>query len=199
VAVLCCLATTHAFAQGSSSSLLFRPGFLAEDFISAPRGTLAATGFNLRVEARLTTARSWLAPLVGVHVAPYGTVAGPRKGTNAPTLFVGNAFPVLTASRTGGWLEFEVPLLLAYSYGGGGPHNAEPYGRDLVLEGSVSVLVGQRLLSQMSRGLSRWRVYVLLDQNLTPNPDPSTGRTDRFNPVAMYGLTVPLGGRSDQR
>ncbi len=34
----------------------------------------------------------------------------------------------------------------------------------------------------------------MMNQVLTPNADVVTGKVDRFNPIALYGITIPIGG-----
>ncbi|MEO6443854.1 MAG: hypothetical protein ABIZ91_13035 [Gemmatimonadaceae bacterium] len=184
-------------AQESGPVLLLQPGMLTADFLSAPEGYPATTGFNLRFATKVPTSSRWLTLLVGASVTPYGTTGITPRSTNTPILFAGNVFPLLPASRTGGWLEAELPLLLTYSFGGGGAYNRDYYGRDFVAELAIQANVGPKVLRDLGPFFSRLRVYLLFDQNLTPNEDPNTGVTDRFNPTALYGITIPIGGRRD--
>ena len=125
-------------------------------------------------------------------MTPYGSTGVSRRNTNTPMLFVGNVFPVLSSAHTAGWLSMDAPLLITYTFGGGGQQNARVYGRDIVLEAAVTVHLGRRLLSGFGGPLSRLRLYGLLDQNLTPNRS-FEGTRDRFNPIAYYGVTFPFG------
>lgn len=181
-------------AEGQSVGpvLLLQPGMASADFLSAPEGEPATTGFNLRFAGVQPTASRWLTFIVGASVTPYGSSGASRRDTNAPVLFAGNVFPVLSSSQSAGWLSMDMPLLLTYSLDGGGEHNSRIYGRDVVLEAAVTVHAGRKLLSGFGGPLSRIRIYGLLDQILTPNRGVDR-RIDRFNPVAYYGITVPLG------
>jgi hypothetical protein len=183
-------------AQAPGPAFLFQPGMLTTDFLSAPDDLGALTGFNLRFVTTVPTRYRWLTLTAGASVTPYGAIGAFRRDENTPVLFGGNVFPILTAGHTSGWLSVDAPLLLVYSFGGGGDRETRVYGRDVVGEVAVTLHVGRKLLSGFGSPLSRLRVYGLLDQNLTPNRDFS-GRRDRFNPIAQYGLTVPFGTGRD--
>lgn len=183
--------------RGAGLTLLLQPGMLTADFLSAPDGFPATSGFNLRFATRVPTRSKWWTLLIGASVTPYGTTGITPRSTNTPVLFAGNVVPLLPAGRTGGWLEVELPLLFMYSYGGGGLHNRDIYGRDFVAELAVQANIGPKVLRDLGPVLSKLRVYLLFDQNLTPNKDPNTGNTDRFNPAALYGITIPIGGRRE--
>lgn len=176
--------------------VLLQPGMATADFVSAPSGEPSTTGFALRVSALVPSGQRWLTLVVGASVTPFGSSGASRRNTNTPMLFVGNVFPVLEARRTAGWLSVDAPLLLTYTEGGGGPSNQRVYGRDVVGELAVTVHMGRKLLGGFGGALSRLRLYGLLDQNLTPNRT-FEGKMDRFNPVAYYGVTVPLGTGRD--
>lgn len=186
-------------SKGEGVVLLLQPGMLSADFVSAPDGITSTTGFNLRAAALAPTRSRWFTFIVGANVTPYGTSGVSARNHNAPTLFAGNVFPGFDANTTHGWLSLQLPLLLTYSYGGGGVHNQNLYGKDIVAEAAFSVHVGKRVLHDLGGPLSRLQVYFVFDQSLTPNEDPVTKTTDRFNPVAQYGFTIPLGGTGTSR
>lgn len=201
VALLCGLAgwVDSAAAQDRSPVLLLQPGMLSADFVSAPEGYPATTGFNLRFATLVPTASKWWTLIVGGSVTPYGTSGITPRNTNTPVLFIGNVFPGFSASRTGGWFDLQFPLYLTYSYGGGGTRNNAIYGRDFVGEATLQWYVGQKVLRDLGPAFARLRVYVMLNQVLTPNEDVITGTTDRFNPVALYGVTIPIGSHGPAR
>lgn len=180
-------------------TLLLQPGMLSADFLSAPERDNSTTGFNLRFATLVPTASRWVTLIVGGSVTPYGTSGISFRNHNGVMLFAGNVFPGFPASRTGGWLSLELPLLVTYSFGGGGPRNRDLYGKDVVAEAAFSLHIGSKLLRELGPAFSRWRIYLLIDQLLTPNEDQFTGAIDRFNPVAQYGITIPLGGRRGDR
>ena len=196
----CCIVggSTGASAQGRSPEILIQPGMLSADFVSAPEGFPSTSGFNLRFAALVPTASPWWTLILGASVTPYGTTGVTPRSTNTPVLFAGNVFPLLPSKKTGDWFKIELPLLLTYSYGGGGPRNREIYGKDIVLETALQVNVGRKVLRDLGPLFARLSLYLLFDQNLTPNEDPITERTDRFNPFAYYGVTIPIGGRRDE-
>lgn len=187
---------SHAQEANGSAIVLLQPGMMTGDFVSAPPGEPTTTGFNLRFAGVVPTSRRWLTLIVGANVTPYGSSGASRRNTNTPMLFIGNVFPVLNASRTAGWLSLDVPVLMTYTFGGGGQHNARVYGRDLALEAAVTIHAGRQLLAGFGGPLARMRLYAVVDQNVTPNRN-FEGRRDRFNPVAYYGLTIPFGTGRD--
>ncbi|MCC6318142.1 MAG: hypothetical protein IT361_10670 [Gemmatimonadaceae bacterium] len=192
LAVFLVMAGSARAQDPRAPTVLLQPGMMTADFVSAPSGEPATTGFNLRFSGVVPTRWPWLTLMVGGSVTPYGSSGASRRNTNTPVLFVGNVFPVLGAGRTAGWLSLDAPLLLTYTFGGGGQHNPRVYGRDVALGTSVTVHVGRRLLSGFDGPLARLRLYGMLEQTLTPNTT-FEGTRDRFNPVAYYGVTLPFG------
>lgn len=180
-------------AQESGTVLLLQPGMLSADFLSAPQGEPSTTGFNLRFAAVVSTRWRFINPIVGASVTPYGTSGGSRRNTNTPVLFAGNVVPVLPSSKTHGWVALEMPVLLTYTFGGGGRHNPRLYGRDVTVQAALTVYAGRKLLSDFGGPLSRLRLYAALEQSLTPNRRPTQREPDRFNPMAYYGITIPVG------
>ena len=179
--------------QETGVVLLLQPGMASADFLSAPDGDPSTTGFNLRFATVVYTGTRWITPIVGASVTPYGSSGASRRNTNTPTLFAGNVFPLLSSRRTGGWLSLDVPLLLTYTFGGGGQRNPRIYGRDLALQSAFTLHLGRKLLGDFGGTLSRLRVYALMEQNLTPNRRRSDLPIDRFNPMAFYGIMIPIG------
>jgi hypothetical protein len=171
-----------------------QPGMLTADFVSARNVLGSTTGFNARFLVRPVAGSwcRWCRLRAGVNITPYGMTGPGGREENTPSLFVGHAFPVLASARTAGWLSIEFPLQFHYEFGGGGRRNERLYGRDLFLEAAATVHVGRKLLGGLGPVWSRLTLYLLVDQSLTPNPDLLTGRTDRFNPIALYGLSIPL-------
>jgi hypothetical protein len=179
-------------AQGSGPVFRFQPGMLSLDFVSTPPGVSSATAFNLRFETRFPTGARWITPVVGAAVTPYGTTAFGGRDQNAPVLFIGNVLPAVPASVTGGWATLELPILLYYQYGGGGNDNAHLYGRDAFVQLALSLHLGRKMLRDLGPFWSRLDAYAFIEQNLTPNEDSRAGRVDRFNPVALFGVTIPI-------
>jgi hypothetical protein len=191
----CLLAAPAAGAQGPSGPVfLLQPGLVSADFISAGPDVSSTTGFNLRFETRFPTRTPWLTPLVGASVAPYGMSGPGGRALNAPVLFLGNIFPLLRERRTAGWLTLELPVLVSHTYGGGSENESRLYGADLHLQIAAYLHVGRKVLHEFGSGWTRLDVYAFLDQNLTPNPDAVSGRRDRFNPTALFGLSLAIGG-----
>lgn len=180
-------------------ALLLQPGMLSADFWSPPEGYPATSGFNLRFATVVPTSSRWWTLILGASVTPYGTSGVSVRSTNTPVLFVGNVFPGISSQRTGGWFDLSLPLYLTYSYGGGGERNRQIYGRDIVGEVALQFFVGEKVLGDLGPAFRRLRFYAMMNQLLTPNEDRATGTTDRFNPVALYGITIPIGGRAAVR
>lgn len=84
-------------------------------------------------------------------------------------------------------------MLWYYTYDGGGPHNSRLFGQDFYLELALTSSLGTKLLGSLGPNWKRLEGYLLLDQNLTPNPDRVSSRTDRFNPIAMFGIALRFG------
>jgi hypothetical protein len=185
-------------AQGERGPIfLLEPGMLTTDFISVPVGSESGTGFNMRFETRFPSGLRWFMPVVGGSVTPYGTSNPSARGLNTPVLFAGNVFPLIDQRRTNGWVTAEVPLLVNYAFGGGGANNERLYGRDLHLQVAFRIHLGEKRLRDLGPFWRRLDVYVMFEQNLTPNEELTSGKPDRFNPVAMYGVTIPVGERKD--
>ncbi len=191
--LLACL-TTPMYAQAAERAPVFllQPGLVTTDFISSA-ATTSSTGFNVRFATLVPTHRRWLTPVFGVNVTPYGTTGFTTSVTNAPSVFIGNVFPLVSERTLGGWLRLDAPLLWYYTYDGGGPHNERLFGRDLYVELAVTSLLGDKLLGDLGPNWKRVEGYLLLDQNLTPNPDRVSSQTDRFNPIALFGITIRFG------
>jgi hypothetical protein len=198
------LVTSAGEARGQvfrEIGLDLQPGMLTADFVSARNVLGSTTGFNARFLLRPVTGTwcRWCRLRAGVNITPYGVTGPGGREENAPSLFVGHAFALLASSRTGGWLSLDLPLQFHYGFGGGGRRNERLYGRDLFLEAAATVHVGRKLLRDLGPVWSRLTLYLLVDQNLTPNPDLLSGRTDRFNPIALYGVSIPLTANGSTR
>jgi len=199
--------STHRAAAGVVATLLIaapalaqggpvfevQPGIAVADFVSVPEGTATNTAFSLRFATRFPTSSRWLTPVVGAVLLPYGSTENTIRNTDAPTIFAGNIFSLLSETRTGGWLSMEVPLVIAHSPGAGPSGNIRDYGRDLVMIPTVYLHLGTRALSELGTVWSRLNVFAQLEQNLTPNRDPASGRRDRLNPMATIGLSLTIG------
>jgi hypothetical protein len=173
-----------------------QPGMLTGDFLSAPATEPSTTGFNMRAMAIIPSRTRWLTLYLGASVTPYGTTGASRRNTNTPMLFIGNLFPVLGTARTAGWLRVDAPVILTYTFGGGGDRNLRVYGKDFAVELMSTIPVGPKLLSGFGGPLARLQVYGVFQQSLTPNL-ALDGTRDRFNPLAFYGLSLPFGTGRD--
>jgi hypothetical protein len=166
---------------------------LTTDFISADDGASSGTGFNFRFATLLPSRHNWLTPIFGVNIVPYGTTGFTNTNTNSPSVFIGNVFPLIAKRRLGGWLQIDVPILWYYTHDGGGSSNQRLFGKDFYFELAMTMPLGERLFKELGPGWNRLEAYLLFDQNLTPNENTVSAHTDRFNPVALYGVSIRLG------
>jgi hypothetical protein len=192
VAVSLALAPTSIHAQTPVFEL--QPGITVSDFVSTPEGTPSNSAFSVRFSTKFGTSLKWLTPVIGAVFFPYGTTENSTRNTDAPTIFVGNVFPLLSPNGTSGWLSIEVPLLVTHSPGAGPTRHVRDYGRDLVILPTGYLHIGARMLNEFGSVWSRLSLFAQLEQVLTPARDPATGDRDFFNPFATFGLSLSVGG-----
>jgi hypothetical protein len=171
-----------------------QPGLLTADFYSAGEDVTSSTAFLLRFITRFPTGRAWLNPLIGVSFTPYGSTGIDVRNTDAPTVFAGNVFTLVRETRTGGWLTVELPVLVAHTPGAGPTGTVRDYGRDVIVQPTVYVHFGATLFRDFGAQWSRLDAFALLEQNLTPGRNVLSGDRDRLNPVAVFGVSLSLGG-----
>ena len=171
-----------------------QPGMTIEDFVSVPEETPSNTAFSVRFSTRFPTSLKWFTPVAGAVFFPNGTTENSIHNTNAPTIFFGNVFPLVSATRTSGWFSMELPLLVEHAPAAGSSANVRDYGKDLVILPTIYVHIGERMLREFGSVWSRLRFSVQLEQVLTPNKDPISGDRDFFNPSSTFGLSLAIGG-----
>lgn len=177
-----------AAAQNSNSGFLkspvflFMPGVVTVNAISAPSGTSSASGFLLRFQTTIGTSTPYFTPVFGTQWTPNGV----GDNNNTLTFFYGFTFPIIQPQWTNGFLAITVDPLGVFHAGGGGPGNPRPYGHDFFLEGAAVLNFGAKLIPA-DNPFSRLAVYFLLDQQMS-----NVGGGDKFNPVLLYGLALPL-------
>src|SRR5687768_6980175 len=193
LAITSVFGSTSVRAQGTPVFQL-QPGISVSDFVSVSEETPSNSAFSLRFSTRFRTSLRWLTPVVGAVFFPYGTTENTIRNTDAPTLFVGNVFPLLSENSTSGWLSMEVPLLVTHSPGAGSTGNVRDYGKDLVILPTAYVNIGSRMLSEFGSVWSRLSLFAQLEQVLTPGRDVATGDRDFFNPLATFGFSLIVGG-----
>jgi len=173
-------------------TFVFEPGAMTLNAVSAPTETGSSTGLNLRFLANFRTPVPWLNVEIGTSFAPLGLSNG-RRELNEPTFFYGPSIMLLPRDRTGNWLELTLPFLGSYHLDENG--EAERlYVNDLVAQGVVVVPIGRQLMGDMGAFWSRLTLYGIIEQNLTPSRNATTEKVDRFNPVFLYGVSIPLHG-----
>lgn len=173
---------------------MFEPGIVTVNAISAPLPTGSSTGLNLRFLANFSTRIPWLTVEVGTSFAPLGLSNGQRE-FNEPTFFYGPIIMLLPRDRTKNWLELSLPILGAYHLDDSGESD-RLYVTDLILQGTAVVPIGEHLLADMGAFWSRLTLYGIVEQNLTPSRNFTTQRVDRFNPTFLYGVSIPLRGKT---
>jgi hypothetical protein len=193
LAVASILGSTSIQAQDSPIFEL-QPGIAISDFISITEEMPSNSAFSVRFSTRFRTSLKWLTPVVGAVFFPYGSTENTIRNTDAPTIFVGNIFPLLSENSTSGWLSIEVPLLVTHSPGAGSTGNVRDYGKDLVILPTAYVNIGARMLSDFGSVWSRLSLFAQLEQVLTPAKDIATGDRDFFNPMATFGFSLIVGG-----
>ena len=102
---------------------------------------------------------------------------------------------LLPRDRTKNWLEVSLPILGAYHLDDSGESD-RLYVTDLILQGTAVVPIGEHLLADMGSFWSRLTLYGIVEQNLTPSRNFTTQRVDRFNPTFLYGVSIPLRGKT---
>ena len=175
----------------------FEPGVVTVNAVSAPLPTGSSTGLNLRFLTVVPTAVPWLSIQAGTSFAPLGLSNG-QRAFNEPTFFYGPVVLMLPRDRTANWLELSVPILGAYRLDDTGEED-RLYVNDLMVQGVAVMPLGRHLFTDLGPFWSRFTVYALVEQNLSPARNPATGKIDRFNPTFQYGVSIPIGkGAGDQ-
>jgi len=188
--------TLSAYRADAQSGPAFelQPGITITDFVSVPERTASNTAFSLRFTTRFPTSLRWLTPVAGAVFFPYGSTTNTIRNTDAPTIFIGNVFPLLSAGSSG-WLSMELPLLIAHAPGTGPTGEIRDYGRDLVILPTAYLHLGQRALHEFGSVWSRLKVFAQVEQVMTPNKDALTGKRDYFSPIAAFGMSLTIGGQ----
>jgi hypothetical protein len=177
-----------------SPVFMAQPGMRTVDAISPLGEAPSSSGFNLRIVTEVPTRWERLRFQFGASFLPFGYSNGARAD-NEPSLFYGAILPLVLERHTAGWLELALPLLGIYQIDVTGIDPDPLYEYDFVVEAAIKLNVGRKLLGDLGPYWSRVNLYLLVDQTLTPNVDLGSGKTDRFNPAFMYGLTLPIAGR----
>lgn len=178
---------------------LLMPGLIATPVISGIGdrdlglygGSDTRAYFNARFMTVVPTALPWFQLVAGTQFQPnFSSITG-AKGNN-PNVFYGAIIPFPGVSQaTNGWLGLSLDPLGLYSAGGGGS-SRYPYGHDFVLEGALVINVGQKMMPRMGV-FSGSSVYVLLDQIMTHPPVTEDGSRDRWWPILLAGVAIPIG------
>jgi hypothetical protein len=165
--------------------LLAQPGVVTVGAVSC-EDCESASGFNVRFTMVVPTSTPWFNLVMGTQFQPNG-IGGDKN--NTPGFYYGAIIPVaILGSMTQGWLSASIDPLGVYGPTATGDR---PYAHELFLEAAFVLNVGTKMMQNMGpwSGLG---VYFLIDQQLTHLPEDANGDTDRFNPVLLYGVTLPI-------
>jgi len=188
LALLGAFAPAAASAQDTEPSTFFKapvfvlqPGGVTTNAISAPEGLDTQTSFNARFATVLPSASPWFLGVFGAQVA-----TGGHAGT--PNIFYGGIIPIAAlSSATGGMLNLSIDPLGVTTFGG-------TNGTFFFMEAAFTFQVGRMMFANMSPMWSGLGIYFLIDQQVSgPLPRDEEGNKDRFRPILLYGLNIPLG------
>ncbi|HKG94460.1 MAG TPA: hypothetical protein VKA84_21280 [Gemmatimonadaceae bacterium] len=167
---------------------VFQPGIVTANAVSPTvKDADVLSGLNVRFMTILPTAAKYFLGVAGVQFQPNG-VGGNKN--NSPGFFYGGLIPVpIVSTATQGWLSFSLDPLGVY--GPSGYSSDHPYSHEAFLEGAFVLNVGSKMMKDipMFAGVS---AYFLVDQQLTHPAQDAQGKNDRWNPVLLYGVTVPI-------
>ncbi len=200
VAMLSLAAAGPASAQRTLSPIIeLDAGVRTVDVVSSESSAGSASGFNLRVRALIPDAWRHVDVFVAAELAPFG-LSNNREDENDPAFLYGVSIPLLAAKRTGGWLSIGLPVMGYYRYDPTGIESPRRrYVNDIMVEGTITLHLGQKMLSDLGAFWSTLDAYLYVDQPITKTIDPATLRVDRFRPAFVYGLSVPVAGSRDDR
>ena len=158
---------------------VLQPGILQANVISKPEGTETGDAMpNARFLTLLPTASPYFTLLGG---AQWGIA---DEDDHGPIIFYGAIIPIPGITEaTQGWLSLSIDPL-GVTGGAGGE------GTNFWLEGAAVLNIGAKMMTN-----SPWKglgLYFLLDQQITRIPEDANGDKDRFNPVLLYGLSLPI-------
>lgn len=185
-------APVAASAQSAESTSFFKapvfvlqPGGVTANALSAPDGVESSTAFNARFATVLPTSVPWFQGVFGAQVA-----TGGHAGT--PNIFYGGIIPIVPISTaTGGMLGVSLDPLGVTTFGG---NTTSGGGTFFFGELAFSLAVGKMMFSGMGPMWSGMGAYFLVDQQLSgPLPKDENGDSDRWRPILLYGLNIPLG------
>jgi hypothetical protein len=159
---------------------VLQPGVVTVNAISAPDDADSKSYFNARFAVVLPTSTPWFSFVAGTQIQPNAPGA-------APAIFYGGIIPIAPISKaTNGMLGLSIDPLGVTTAGGS-------EGTNFWLEGALSLAIGKMMMANMGPTWAGTGVYFLIDQQMTRLPKDANGDKDSFNPVLLYGLTIPIG------
>ena len=160
---------------------VLQPGGVTVNAISTNEGLDATHAFNARFATIVPTGAGGVSGVFGAQVQ-----TGGNGGT--PAIFYGGIIPLRFASTmSGGFLDISVNPLGVTFFGQSG-------GTFLVGELAFVFQVGRAMMANMGQTWSGTGIYFLIDQQISgPLPRDDDGEKDRFRPVLLYGLSIPVG------
>jgi hypothetical protein len=164
--------------------LVFQPGIVSANVISAPDGADAIHGANIRFTMVVPTVSPHFNLVMGTQFFPNG-LGG--SSDNRPIFYYGGIIPLAPVNTmTQGFLNASLDPLGVYAPSGYSEGVDDfPYAHEFVLELAIIANVGAKMMSNMGF-FSNMGVYLLFDQAITHVGD------DKFNPVVLYGITFPI-------
>jgi hypothetical protein len=172
---------TSAQAQWLKAPVLvFQPGVVTSNVISAPSGSTSESGLNIRFTMVVPTVSPHFNLVMGTQFFPNG-LGG--SGVNTPIFYYGGIIPIAPVnSMTQGFFNASIDPLGVYAPAG---YGTRPYSHEFVMELALIANVGAKMMSNMGF-FSNLGIYLLFDQAITHVGD------DKFNPVLLYGVTFPI-------
>ena len=167
--------------------LVFQPGIVTANAISPTDDNAdAVSGFNVRFTMVVPTASPHFNLVMGTQFFPNGLDG---SHDNTPIFYYGGIIPLAPVNgMTQGWLNASIDPLGVYAPAG---YGTRPYSHEFVLELALVANVGAKMMSNMGL-FSNAGLYLLFDQGLTHRPKDANGDKDYFNPVMLYGITIPI-------
>ncbi|HVE78875.1 MAG TPA: hypothetical protein VNA89_08445 [Gemmatimonadaceae bacterium] len=167
-------------------TLVFQPGVITANVISAPDDADAISGFNVRFTMVVPTASPLFNLVMGTQFLPNGLDG---NDDNRPIFYYGGIIPVGPINAYQQFLQVLVNPLGVYAMRRS--EGERQYTHEFVLELALIANVGKYMMPNMGVW-SNLGAYLLFDQQITGLAEDANGDTDRFNPVVLSGLTLPI-------
>jgi hypothetical protein len=166
--------------------LVFQPGIVTANAISAGDDDDAIHGFNVRFTMVVPTSSPHFNLVMGTQFFPNG-LGG--SGANTPIFYYGGIIPLAPiGSMTSNFINASINPLGVYAPAG---YGNRPYSHEFWIELALTSNIGQMMMPNMGF-FSNLGVYLLFDNQITHAPLDEEGDRDLFRPVLLYGVTLPI-------